>query len=334
MAIVTGTDGNDRYNDPDYPGNVELKGTNLADQIYGLAGDDELVGFDGDDLLEGGQGADVLWGGYGLDLASYRDSDQGVAVDLRDGYATGGHAEGDILHEIEGAIGSAYDDNLMGTYGDNNVLRGGGGADTLYGLGGDDALRGEAGDDRLVGGPGDDLLEGGAGSDTAYFHAAVVADLAAGTATGGDQVGSDRLAGIENLAGSGGDDRLAGDNRANILIGEQGADALEGRGGADRFVYYGTYESRPGAADRILDFSPKQGDRLDLSAVDADVQASGNQAFTFIGQNQFTGVGQVRFFQQDGDTVVEANTSDATVGAELRIEVDPLVAFQATDFVL
>ena len=95
MAIVIGTDGNDRYNDPNYPGNVELKGTNGADQMYGLAGDDELVGFDGDDLLEGGQGADVLWGGSGLDLASYRGSDQGVAVDLRDGYATGGHAEGD-----------------------------------------------------------------------------------------------------------------------------------------------------------------------------------------------------------------------------------------------
>src|SRR5215207_9192530 len=104
MAVITGTDGNDRYNDPAYPGNVELKGTNLADQMYGLAGDDELVGFDGDDLLEGGKGADVLWGGYGLDLASYRGSDQGVSVGLRygNGNAMGGHAAGDILHEIEG----------------------------------------------------------------------------------------------------------------------------------------------------------------------------------------------------------------------------------------
>ena len=57
MAIITGTDGNDRYNDPAYPGNVELKGTNLADQMYGLAGNDELVGFDGDDLLG------VAWSG-------------------------------------------------------------------------------------------------------------------------------------------------------------------------------------------------------------------------------------------------------------------------------
>jgi len=45
-------------------------------------------------------------------------------------------------------------------------------------------------------------------------------------------------------------------------------------------------------------------------------------------------VGQVRFFQQDGDTFVQANTSDATAGPEMTIKIDPLVSFQATDFVL
>jgi Ca2+-binding RTX toxin-like protein len=80
MAIIIGTDGDDNY-----PYGVELRGTNLADEIYGLAGNDSLVGFDGDDLLEGGAGADELWGGYGIDCASYRSSDQGVAVDLRYG---------------------------------------------------------------------------------------------------------------------------------------------------------------------------------------------------------------------------------------------------------
>ena len=67
MAIVTGTSGDDKY-----PDGIELRGTNLADEIYGLAGNDSLVGFDGDDLLEGGAGADELWGGYGFDYASYR----------------------------------------------------------------------------------------------------------------------------------------------------------------------------------------------------------------------------------------------------------------------
>jgi Ca2+-binding RTX toxin-like protein len=95
MAIVTGTDGDDK--EP-----KELYGTDLADEIYGLAGNDTLVGLDGDDLLAGGKGADVLWGGYGLDLASYRDSDQGVIFLLPFGQATGGHAAGDILHEPAG----------------------------------------------------------------------------------------------------------------------------------------------------------------------------------------------------------------------------------------
>jgi hypothetical protein len=35
-----------------------------------------------------------------------------------------------------------------------------------------------------------------------------------------------------------------------------------------------------------------------------------------------------------GDTIVEANTTDATAGAELRIVLDPLVSLQAGDFVL
>ena len=161
----------------------------------------------------------------------------------------------------------------------------------------------------------------------------MVADLAAGTAQGG-YIGSDHLTGVENLEGSAWDDRLAGNNRANALAGGQGADALEGRGGADRFVYGQTYESRPTAADRILDFSHKQGDWIDLTAVDANDQVLGNQAFQFVGQAQFTGAGQIRFFQQGDDTVVEANTTDAAVGAEMRIVIDPLVTLQASDFVL
>ena len=65
-----------------------------------------------------------------------------------------------------------------------------------------------------------------------------------------------------------------------------------------------------------------------------DGQVSGDPAFLFVGQAQFTGAGQVRFFQQGGDTVVEANTDDSAPGAELRIVLDPLVNLQTTDFVL
>jgi Ca2+-binding RTX toxin-like protein len=223
MAIITGTDGDDR--EP-----FELEGTDLADQIFGLAGNDTLVGFDGDDLLAGGAGADELFGSGGLDLASYRGSPASVRILLGNssGVGAGGDATGDKLFSVEGAIGSAYGDLLAG---DDlrNVLRGEGGADDLHGTGGNDRLEGGGGNDVLNGGAGDDELRGGAGGDTASFFysdkmfggamlagatiagAGVVADLAGGTAQGAYH-GSDRLAGVENLEGTLYDGRLAGDD--------------------------------------------------------------------------------------------------------------------------
>ncbi len=73
-----------------------------------------------------------------------------------------------------------------------------------------------------------------------------------------------------------------------------------------------------------------------LSGVDANEQASGDQAFKFVGQGPFTGVGQIRFSQENGDTVIEANTDTTGLveGAEMRIVLDTAVSLQATDFVL
>ena len=89
----------------------------------------------------------------------------------------------------------------------------------------------------------------------------------------------------------------------------------------------------PVAPDLIRDFSRSQGDKIDLAGIDANEQASGNAGVQFIGQKQFTAAGQLRFFQQDGDTFVQANTY-GTSGAEMTIKIDPLVSFQETDFLL
>ena len=67
IAIITGTNRNDKYPN-------ELEGTNLADEIFGLAGNDSLIGFDGNDVLVGGAGADELFGSNGFDFASYAGS--------------------------------------------------------------------------------------------------------------------------------------------------------------------------------------------------------------------------------------------------------------------
>ncbi|HMR34488.1 MAG TPA: hypothetical protein PKA09_26260, partial [Geminicoccus sp.] len=86
--------------------------------------------------------------------------------------------------------------------GGNDVLRGGNKADTLWGGDGIDTLAGNNGDDLLRGDAGADKLDGGNGIDTADYtgSAAVVVDLAAGTASGGHAQG-DKLSAIENLTG-------------------------------------------------------------------------------------------------------------------------------------
>jgi hypothetical protein len=43
-------------------------------------------------------------------------------------------------------------------------------------------------------------------------------------------------------------------------------------------------------------------------------------------------VGQLRWYQQNGDTIIEGNTAEKQ-GAELTIVLDPLLTLQAADFI-
>lgn len=328
MAIINGTSGDDKFPN-------DLEGTQDADKIFGFAGNDALVGFGGNDELEGGAGADDLFGSDGIDYAVYRASDAGVYVSLEELRGQDGHAEGDILYSIEGAIGSAFKDYFHGS-GARDIFYGEGGADQIGGQGGDDELHGGAGNDLLEPLFGNDDLYGDAGVDTASFYnygSGVAADLASGTATG-SAIGTDRLFSIENLNGTPFVDQLAGNGGANALWGSFSGDTLTGRGGADRFEYRQAAESTAGEADLITDFNRSQGDKIHLAGVDANEQASGDQAFKFIGGGQFTATGQLRFYQQGGDTVLEANTDAVSADAEMRIVLDGSVSMRAGDFVL
>ena len=129
-------------------------------------------------------------------------------------------------------LGTAGNDRLQGTAGDD-VICGLGGNDVLSGSAGNDTLYGGSGNDTLAGGLGDDRLRGETGSDTASYKSAgrgVRADLARRVATG---QGTDRLSGVERLAGSRYRDRLRGSRVANVLSGGRGADRMAGRGGRD-----------------------------------------------------------------------------------------------------
>ncbi|WP_342238052.1 beta strand repeat-containing protein [Inquilinus sp. OTU3971] len=330
VDLATGTaSGGDAAGDT-LTGIENLSGSNLGNDILaGNGGANTLQGWGGDDVLRGGAGADVLEGGAGIDTASWYTSAAGVTVDLAAGTSSGGDAAGDTLSGIENLSGS----NLGG-----DVLSGNGGANKLQGWGGDDTLRG---------GAGADALEGGAGIDTASYYtgaAGVTVDLAANTASGGDAAG-DTLAGIENLSGSNlGGDMLTGSAGANVLqgwggndtlVGGAGKDTLAGGIGADTIVFTALGDSVVGAnADVVTDFSHAQDDEIDLSVMDADTGVDGNQAFSFIGANLYSGVaGQLRFSIANGVTTI-AGDVDGDAVSDFHITLTGSINLVAADFVL
>jgi len=142
--FADGGAGNDNLNGGD--GDDTLNGNAGDDSITGGDGEDTLTGGLGDDVIEGGAGADSIGGGAGNDTASYASSDAGVNVSLLDDTASGGHAEGDELDNIENLIGSAFDDTLAGDAG-ANVIEGGDGEDSITGGDGADTLSGGDGGD-------------------------------------------------------------------------------------------------------------------------------------------------------------------------------------------
>jgi len=204
------------------------------DVLDGAGGHDTVHGGDGNDILTGGLGNDILVGGAGTDTASYGTATAAVTVSLAlaTAQSTAG-AGSDTMSGIENLVGSAFADTLAGDTG-ANALTGGLGDDTLNGGAGNDTLDGGDDNDTLVGGAGNDSLTGAAGTDTVSYAAtgaAVIVDLASGTATGGD--GSDTLSGIENVTGSGFNDLITGDGGANVLDGAAGNDTLDGGAGND-----------------------------------------------------------------------------------------------------
>ena len=82
-------------------------------------------------------------------------------------------------------------------------------------------------------------------------------------------------------------------------------------------------------------FFRSEGDRIDLSAIDAKTGQSGNQAFTFIGGNAFTGAGQVRVVNQSTEGWLVQVSTDGDKQPEMELQVgfaaSPLAA---QDFIL
>ncbi len=258
----------------------------------------------------------------------------------------------DVLETITGTTAA---ETLKGGIGADKIL-GGDGNDGLYGYGANDQLFGEAGNDTLNGGAGADKLDGGAGTDTASYagaKAGVTASLANSAINTGDALG-DTYISVERLTGSSYADKLYGNSAANLLTGGAGndilsgdagndtiygglgADDLTGGTGSDTFVFKTLSDSTVAVAgrDTIFDFSGTAGDKIDLSAIDANSAIAGDQAFTYLGTAAFTGTaGELRYIKQASDTYIYGDTNgDKKV--DFAIHLDDAVTLSKGYFVL
>ena len=268
-----------------------ITGGALGDTIKARGGNDTLNGGGGNDDLNGGAGTDTMNGGEGNDtlrvdnagdIANGGNGSDTVLITAAISFNASANADVETFENTSGGnvtVTMNALDNLYGGGTGIDTVNGGGGIDNIFGYAGADVLNGDAGNDRLFGDIGNDMLNGGADNDV----------LEGGTDT-------------DTLTGGSGDDTLYGQDGADTLTGGSGIDYLSGGIGADRFAFAsGDSGNTLATADRIVDFSTAQGDRIDLSAINATASASadkigGDGAFPFIDTAAFGHVpGQLRY---------------------------------------
>lgn len=143
---------------PNFKDNISIAYGVTIENAVGGAGDDKLIANGVANVLDGGRGADTV---------SYETATSGVSITLKDGFVAGAGtdanpngAAGDTLLSIGHAVGSNFDDKIVGNARDN-VIRGLQGDDLLIGNGGADTFvfRGDKqGADKVRGFGSDDFL--------------------------------------------------------------------------------------------------------------------------------------------------------------------------------
>jgi hypothetical protein len=354
---ITGSQFSDRL--------VGTGGANVIDG--GVGGDDIVSGGGGDDNFRFAvstlSGGDQVNGGSGVDVLSFKNAGDisasafanvtrvekivlanGVnAIALAD--AMVGAADGKQVSVIGTAGNETFDARLVTTAGNRVVLAGGGGNDVYFVVKvADQVLEAAGGGNDQIFVIGDYALA--AGQEIERLTATFTNTTNAMNLTGnsfGNRIEAN--GGVNVIDGGGGNDVLLGLGGRDTLIGGSGADRLTGgagrdimTGGADADIFLfgdGDFEGATMTlADAITDFSHAQGDRIDLSLIDANGNGSGNPAFAFIGTAAFSGVaGQLRFEQISGNTFVFGDVN-GDKSADIAIRLSGLHALVGGDFVL
>ena len=308
-----------------------LSGSNFNDILTGNAAANTLSGGTGNDVLNGGAGADRLIGGDGSDI--YYVDNAGDSVSETNALVSTGGSD---------TVYSSLSAYTLGVNVENLRLLSTGAANGT----------GNALDNLVYAGAGNNSLNGSTGIDTvsyAFATTAVTANLALTTAQVTRGSGSDTLLNFENLSGSNFNDLLTGNAAANtlsggagndtltagagndLLIGGFGVDRLNGGTGADRFDFNALNEMGLGALRDVLgDFKTSEGDKIDLSTLDANSLTAANDAFSFIGSSAFgnSAAGQLRF----ANGVLYGST-DADSAAEFEIQLLGVSTLSTTNLV-
>ena len=303
------------------PANIEIGTITAGSQASDLTGnelDNTLTGNNGDNALIGAVGRDSLFGGSGNDAL----------------------------------VGGLDSDNLNGGLG-NDVLDGGSGNDSLIGGGGNDTY--------LIDSLNDVIIESGATTVSAKANATASSGidtvkstvswmlganlenliLAGSAANGTGNDFANTLTGNavnNNLTGGAGIDTLLGNNGNDTLIGGSGKDSLTGGSGADIFKLSALSDSgiTSTSRDTLKDFKAIQGDKIDLSAIDANTATASNDAFsTFKAGGTFSGA-----FHNPGELYFDKNShilygnNDADTSADFSILLAGVSTLAVGGFIL
>lgn len=273
-------------------------------QIYGQQGNDRFEIFGSDSRVNGGTGNDtfVIGGGANHVLVG-RDGDDrfNFTSNVTSALLSGDDGNDTFVgnsHSISGSIsgGAGNDHFLMFGNHDGREI-------DLYGGTGNDLYRVDPDSPATIienAGEGNDTVQVAVGST--YTLGANLENLVANAfATVGDQTtltGNDLAnritgsaisdaidggAGNDRIVGLGGDDYLIGGDGDDRIYGGMGIDAMAGGAGNDTFVFTSGAESPYDPSwneDSIADFDA--GDRIDVSAIDANSQMAGIQHFQVV----------------------------------------------------
>ena len=301
---IDGTSGNDSRSGGN--GNDVLNGLGGNDTLNGGYGNDTLNGGDGDDLLIGGLGFDLLSGGAGNDVFRFNSLEEigkggynsslgtyiweritdlavGDTINLSaiSGLSFVGVGNDDFTGQANQVrvVGSTYTgagyttaleidtdgdedaDYSLALNGANLVIEETAAGSRIFRIAENQTIDGTSGNDSRTGGNGNDVLNGLGGNDT--------------------------------LNGGYGNDTLNGGDGDDVLNGGMGSNQFVGGAGNDTFVLAALGSGYSGSIADIPDFAT--GDKIDLRAIDANVNLTGDQEFSFIGSASFTGAGQLRY---------------------------------------